>query len=188
MPAFDDSFLVPGRMMLCSHSSDQTEQLGYLLASLLPAGTVIRLDGDLGAGKTALTRGLAAGLGRGGMVASPTFTLVMEHPARPGGLALYHFDFYRLEQAEDFLDLGLDEYFDRGGICVLEWASRVADALPADALQIILRQIDGQQPDLRQIEISWPEQPQIIASLACLWAAGLEENTGRKSFDADPGL
>ncbi len=174
--SIDCSQVAADQLTLYSDSPEQTEHLGYLLAGLLPGGTVIGLDGDLGAGKTALARGLAAGLGCLGPVASPTFTLVMEHPARPGGLAFYHFDVYRLESADDFLDLGLDEYFDRGGICMLEWAGRIAPALPPRTLQITLVQADSQHPDLRQITICWPGQSAWLHNLERIWS------------DADIGL
>lgn len=162
-------------LVLISESSGQTERLGRLLASLLPAGTVIGLDGDLGAGKTALTRGIAAGLGCLGPVASPTFTLVMEHAARPDGMALYHFDVYRLGNAQEFLDFGLDEYFSSGGVCVLEWSGLVAEALPPDTLQITLRLPDPDCPDRRRIELTWPGRPDRLAELERMW------------HDADPG-
>ena len=93
---------------LLSQSPEQTDEFGRLLAGNLRPGDVVSLDGDLGAGKTALTRGLAAGLGCLVPVSSPTFTLLIEHPADIGGLALYHFDAYRLEGSDDFCEIGLE--------------------------------------------------------------------------------
>lgn len=159
----------PACLALVSRSVTQTRRLGCLLAGLLTANSVVSLDGDLGAGKTALTQGLADGLGCLGPVASPTFTLVMEHEAGEGGLALYHFDVYRLGSAQDFLDFGLDEYFDRGGVCVLEWGRLVTAALPADTLMIELRQIGLDKPDQRQITLTWPARPDVLANLERMW-------------------
>jgi tRNA threonylcarbamoyladenosine biosynthesis protein TsaE len=155
-------------LVLISRSPEATENIGRLLVNVFIPGDVVSLDGDLGAGKTALTRGIAAGMDCQGPVASPTFTLLMEHAAGPGGLALYHFDVYRLRDSADFCDIGLDEYFDRAGVCVVEWGSLIADALPLQTLQIELHQVDPEQPDLRRIEISWPGQPERLAALAML--------------------
>ncbi|MEA4889678.1 MAG: tRNA (adenosine(37)-N6)-threonylcarbamoyltransferase complex ATPase subunit type 1 TsaE [Clostridiaceae bacterium] len=140
---------------LCD-SPEATGLLGRRLAGYLSADDVISLEGDMGAGKTAFTRGLAAGLHCRGTVASPTFTLLMEHPAGAGGLALYHFDTYRLSGAEEFCELGLQEYFTAGGVCVLEWGDLVADILPPLALVIRFSQIDFNRPQTRLITITWP--------------------------------
>ena len=155
-------------LILFSHSPEATEEIGRFLVNVLVPGDVVSLDGDLGAGKTALTRGIAAAMDCQGPVASPTFTLLMEHAAGPGGLALYHFDVYRLRDSADFCDIGLDEYFDRAGVCVIEWGSLIKDALPPQTLQIKLLQVDPEQPELRRFEISWPEQPERLAALAIL--------------------
>jgi tRNA threonylcarbamoyladenosine biosynthesis protein TsaE len=151
-----------------STSPEDTEQLGELLAGCLLPNTVISLNGDLGAGKTALTRGLARGLGCLGPVASPTFTLLMEHPARAGGLALYHFDTYRLElpdAAVAFADLGLDTYFDAGGVCVIEWGEKIAALLPARALQVKLSRLCQDDGQTRQIRLHWPDGAARIAQV-----------------------
>ncbi len=123
-------------LTLISASTDATEKIGACLAMLLRSGDVLTLDGDMGAGKTALTRGLARGLGHEG-VASPTFTIVMEHPAeRDGQMPLFHFDVYRLRDGDDFLESGLDEYLYQDGVSVLEWGKIVEDVLPQDRLRI----------------------------------------------------
>ena len=120
-------------LTLFSHSAEATESIGQELAKYLRSGDILTLDGDLGAGKTALTRGIARGLGLTSHVSSPTFTIVMEHPAeKDGQLSLFHFDVYRLVNGDDFLDSGLDEYFDQKGVSVLEWGKIVADVLPED--------------------------------------------------------
>ena len=117
-----------------SHSEAETEALGVRLADELKAGAVIAFTGDLGAGKTAFTRGLARGLGVGGRVTSPTFTIVNEYEG--GGLPLFHFDMYRLEDAGDLFDIGWEDYLDRGGVCAVEWSERVEEALPEDAVTV----------------------------------------------------
>lgn len=132
---------------------EDTEIVGQLLARLLTPGSTVSMTGDLGAGKTTLTRGLAAGLGCQGAVASPTFTLLMEHPAGERGIALYHFDTYRLETSDAFLEMGFDEYFDRSGICVIEWGDRIKNILPSDTIHLNLSRIDH-SGTTRQIQIS----------------------------------
>ena len=117
-------------------SPEQTESFGYELAKSLCGGDVIALTGDLGAGKTCLTRGIARGLGSTSHVSSPTFTIVNEYDG--GRLMLFHFDTYRLSGPDDFLMSGLDEYFYRDGVCVIEWADRIEDLLPEDAKVIRL--------------------------------------------------
>ena len=145
----------------------ETEELARLLAESLVPGCVISLDGDLGAGKTAFTRGLASGLACRGSVASPTFTLLMEHPPTPGGLALYHFDVYRLEgelAAESFLDLGFAEYFDSGGVCVIEWGQLIESVLPANTFRVTLSCGDIDQQ--RDVSVRWPGGESHVAGLA----------------------
>jgi tRNA threonylcarbamoyladenosine biosynthesis protein TsaE len=114
-----------------------TSALGARLAALLRPGMVVWLDGDLGAGKTTLVRGLLRAAGETGPVKSPTYTLVEVHVV--SGLHFYHFDFYRFNQAEEYLDAGLDEYFSETGICLVEWPDRAAPYLPAADMRIELR-------------------------------------------------
>ena len=114
-------------MTYITNSPDETEALGAALGRILPSGTVIAYRGDLGAGKTAFTRGLAKGLGYRDMVTSPTYTIVNEYLG--GRLPLFHFDMYRLGSAEDLWDIGWDDYLDRGGICAVEWSENVAEAM-----------------------------------------------------------
>ena len=113
-----------------------TLALGAALAPVVTSGLVVYLEGDLGAGKTTLVRGLLRALGDQGPVKSPTYTLVELHAI--SGLDLYHFDFYRFNQAEEYLDAGLDEYFDGRGVCVAEWPERAAPYLPPADLRIVL--------------------------------------------------
>ena len=115
-------------------SPEQTESFGYELAKSLCGGDVIALTGDLGAGKTCLTRGIARGLGSTSHVSSPTFTIVNEYDG--GRLMLFHFDTYRLSDSYEFEAAGLDEYFGYGGLCVIEWSNIIDDILPEDSLRI----------------------------------------------------
>ena len=110
-----------------TNSPEETEQLGAALGRIVRPGTVIAYRGDLGAGKTAFTRGLARGLGYTDIVTSPTYTIVNEYLG--GRLPLFHFDMYRLTSAEDLWDIGWEDYLDRGGVCCVEWSENVADAL-----------------------------------------------------------
>ena len=127
-------------------SPEQTERFGYELAKSLDAGDVIALTGDLGAGKTCLTRGIAKGLGSTSHVSSPTFTIVNEYEG--GRLMLFHFDTYRLSGPDDFLMSGLDEYFFKGGVCVIEWSDIIDEILPQDTIRMTIKG-DG---DLRTFE------------------------------------
>ena len=114
-------------MEIITHSPQETEALGAALAQRLQAGTVIAYRGDLGAGKTAFTRGLARGLGCRDLVTSPTYTIVNEYLG--GSLPLFHFDMYRLGSSDDLFDIGWEDYLDRGGICAVEWSENVEDAM-----------------------------------------------------------
>ena len=114
-------------MQYLTNSPEQTEAIGAALAKILTPGTVLAYRGDLGAGKTAFTRGLARGLGYTDPVTSPTYTIVNEYLG--GRLPLFHFDMYRLASSEDLWDIGWEDYLDRGGICAVEWSENVADAL-----------------------------------------------------------
>ena len=114
-------------MEYITNSPVETESVGAALGKILPAGTVIAYRGDLGAGKTAFTRGLARGLGFLDMVTSPTYTIVNEYLG--GRLPLFHFDMYRLASSDDLWDIGWEDYLERGGICAVEWSENVEDAL-----------------------------------------------------------
>jgi tRNA threonylcarbamoyladenosine biosynthesis protein TsaE len=121
-----------------TNSAEETRALAERLGYLLQPGDVLCLIGDLGAGKTTLTQGLARGLGLPAdePVNSPTFTLLAEHPG--GRFPLYHFDVYRLPNSSGLYDLAFDEYLAAGGVVVIEWADRIVDALPPDRLDIAL--------------------------------------------------
>jgi len=122
-------------MQFITTSPEETEKLGAALAQCLKPGTVIAYTGDLGAGKTAFTRGLARGLGIRDPVTSPTYTIVNEYLS--GRLPLFHFDMYRLSCSDDLFDIGWEDYLERGGVCAVEWSENVADAL-ADAIGVCI--------------------------------------------------
>ena len=122
-------------------SAQETEQLGQRLGQKLKPGAVIAYSGDLGAGKTAFTRGLARGLGIEDPITSPTYTIVNEYP---GKIPLFHFDMYRLGSSEDLFDIGWEDYFTRGGVIAVEWSERVEDALPEDTLWVDIARGSGE--------------------------------------------
>jgi tRNA threonylcarbamoyladenosine biosynthesis protein TsaE len=127
-----------------AHDEHDTKRLGAALAATLPPGTVVGLIGTLGAGKTRLVQAVAAALGvPPGSVTSPTFVLVNEYAG--GRRPVYHFDTYRLKDADDFLALGPDEYFESDGITFVEWADRVAQLLPKERLEIALEVVGETQ-------------------------------------------
>ena len=134
-------------MIYETNSPAQTEAVGEALGKVLQPGTVIAYRGDLGAGKTAFTRGLARGLGCDDTVTSPTYTIVNEYLS--GRLPLFHFDMYRLGSAEDLWDIGWDDYLDRGGVCAVEWSENVEEALDS----FILVNIEKTGEESRRITI-----------------------------------
>ena len=114
-------------MEFITNSPQETENLGAALGKILKPGTVLAYRGDLGAGKTAFTRGLARGLGYKEPVTSPTYTIVNEYLG--GRLPLFHFDMYRLGSSDDLWDIGWEDYLERGGVCAVEWSENVDDAM-----------------------------------------------------------
>lgn len=145
-----------------THSPQESARLGWQLAQVLPPGAVLALYGDLGAGKTALTQGIAAGLGITVPVTSPTFTLVNRYMT-PGGVELVHVDAYRLGEGSagallEAATVGLEEILtETDAIIVIEWAERVAPLLPADHLQLWLSyQGDGEQVRLIDLAATGP--------------------------------
>ena len=129
-------------MRFVTHSADETEALGERLAKTLLGGEIIAFTGDLGAGKTAFTRGLARGLGIPMRVTSPTYTIVNEYTG--GRLPLFHFDMYRLGSSDELFDIGWEDYLNRGGVCAVEWSENVAEALPEDTVWVDLRRLEGE--------------------------------------------
>lgn len=142
---------------------DATRALGRLLGQRLGPGSVVALIGELGAGKTHLARAVAEGLGipDSRIVTSPTFVLVQEYPAR---LPIYHFDAYRLRSEAEFAELGVHEYFEGGGVCLVEWADRVPGCLPAEHLRVSLTVV-GETARRARIEAVGRRYESLVASL-----------------------
>ncbi len=113
------------KIEIITNSVNETESAGSAIAKTLSPGSVVTMFGEMGAGKTAFARGLAAGLGFSGRVTSPTFTIVNEYEAC---LPIFHFDMYRLSSASELFDIGWEDYLQRGGVCLVEWSENVADA------------------------------------------------------------
>ncbi len=134
-------------MKFITNSPEETEGLGAKLAAVLTPGTVIAYRGDLGAGKTAFTRGLARGLGCTDPVTSPTYTVVNEYLS--GKMPLFHFDMYRLRDEDDLFDIGWDDYLERGGVCAVEWSERVAGAMESP-IWVTIEKLGG---DSRRITV-----------------------------------
>lgn len=135
--------------MIRTHSPSETRALGQRLARLLRPGDVLLLYGDLGAGKSELTRGIARGLGVTGPVASPSFTILNVYDE--GRIPLYHFDWYRLHGAEELYEMGMDEYLGGDGVAVVEWPSQCPEAIPETNLTVTLTPGEG---DAREIEFA----------------------------------
>ncbi len=134
-------------MQYITNSPAETEVIGAALGKKIKPGTVIAYRGDLGAGKTAFTRGLARGLGCTEIVTSPTYTIVNEYLG--GRIPLFHFDMYRLRCSDDLFDIGWEDYLDRGGVCAVEWSENVDDAME-DAVYITIEKLGE---DSRRITI-----------------------------------
>jgi len=118
-----------------TRSEKETFELGYKISKELKAGDTISLEGDLGTGKTVLTKGIASGLGIGNPITSPTFTLVNSYEGR---CKLHHFDVYRVGGSEELLEIGWEEYFTDDAICIVEWGDRIPDILPENTIIIRL--------------------------------------------------
>ena len=144
-------------MQYITNSPAETEAIGSALGKIINPGTVIANRGDLGAGKTAFTRGLAKGLGCSEIVTSPTYTIVNEYLG--GRIPLFHFDMYRLRSSDDLFDIGWDDYLDRGGVCAVEWSENVDDAME-DAIYITMEKLGE---DSRRITI---EGGSVLADLS----------------------
>lgn len=142
-----------------TNSEHETKEIGIKLAPLLERGDVITLEGDLGAGKTTFTKGIAKGLGVKRAVTSPTFMIIKEYD---GELPLYHMDAYRLEHSDE--DIGFDEYFYGDGISVVEWASFIEDYLPEERLMVKIELVNTEKRKLTMI----PKGKKFEKVLLCL--------------------
>ena len=138
-------------MDFITNSPMETEAVGEALGKVLSPGSILAYLGDLGAGKTAFTRGLARGLGASDPVTSPTYTIVNEYLS--GRMPLFHFDMYRLSSSDDLWDIGWEDYLERGGVCAVEWSENVADALEG-AIRV---HIEKTGEDTRRITIEGGE-------------------------------
>ncbi len=136
-------------MLTVTNSAAETRALGEQLARRLQPGDTVILEGELGAGKSELARGIARGLGVTETVTSPSFTILNVYES--GRSPLYHFDWYRLESEEELYELGMDEYLGGDGVAVVEWAERCPDAVPENRIRIRL-EVTGEET--RRIEIS----------------------------------
>ncbi len=136
-------------MVIILNNLQDTDRTGKIIGENLQAGSVICLEGDLGAGKTTLTQSIAKGMLIEDYVTSPTFTIIKEYTGR---LSLYHMDAYRLESEDDMIDLGYDEYINSDGVCIIEWASKIKGLLPKSAININIT--INYENDKRYLDIS----------------------------------
>lgn len=134
-------------MKFITKSTEETYQLGIDIAKLLKEGDIINLNGDLGAGKTYFTKGIAKGLEIDDYITSPTFTIVNEYE---GKIPLYHFDVYRINDIREMYEIGFDEYIYGSGISVIEWGDIISDIIPDYAIKINIKRLDE---NIREIEI-----------------------------------
>lgn len=137
-------------MKYVTNGEGETEDLGAWLAGRLSPGAVIAFTGDLGAGKTAFTRGLARGLGITDRVTSPTFTIVNEYEG--GRMPLFHFDMYRLGSSDELFDIGWEDYLARGGVCAVEWSENIDEALDDRTIRVDIRRGDRDSQRVLAIE------------------------------------
>lgn len=137
-------------MEIKTYSEKETFELGKRIANAVNPGTVILFYGDLGAGKTVMTKGIAAGLGITEMITSPTFTIMQEYEG--GRMPLYHLDVYRIEDPDEMEEVGLNEYIYGNGLTVIEWAEQIEDILPEDAIKITIER-NVENPEERDIRI-----------------------------------
>lgn len=135
-------------MNIITNSEKETFDVGYKIGKLLKKGDVISLNGDLGAGKTHLTKGIAAGLEVDDYITSPTFNIVNEYQGR---LPFYHFDVYRIDDIYEMYEIGFDEYLYGEGVCVVEWGDMVEELLPKDKIYIYIKKLED---NVREIQIT----------------------------------
>jgi tRNA threonylcarbamoyladenosine biosynthesis protein TsaE len=146
---------------LISQSPAHTRRLGARLGELMRGGELVLLEGDLGAGKTAFTQGIAEGLQVRQVVSSPTFTLLKEYEGR---LPLYHFDLYRLDDPLEIVDLGFEEYFSGAGVCVVEWADKAGQFWPPEHLRVHFTTVSETQRRL-MLSAAGPRFVELVVAL-----------------------
>lgn len=140
------------KLEIITKNVNETEAAGAAFSKTLTPGSVVAMFGDLGAGKTAFVRGMAAGLNSESRVTSPTFTIVNEYEGR---LPIFHFDMYRLGSAEELFDIGWEDYLSRGGVCVVEWSENVVDAFDGTETIVTIEKISENE---RKIILEVAEQ------------------------------
>ena len=138
------------RRIINIKNEKETERFGKELGAQAKASDVIALIGDLGTGKTTLTRYIAAGLGVKETITNPTFTIIKEY--RSGRLPLFHFDVYRIADPDEMYELGYEEYFFGDGVCVIEWADLIKELIPEDAMTIRISRGEGEDERIYEIE------------------------------------
>jgi tRNA threonylcarbamoyladenosine biosynthesis protein TsaE len=152
----------PADLTYRSRNEEATQDLGFAIGQVAEAGAMVALIGSLGAGKTRLVQGICRGLGvTGQVVNSPTFALIQEYQGR---LSVAHFDTYRLRSVDEFLELGADEYWSGDGVCLIEWADRVAEVLPADRFSVTI-EIDGPNSRAFRVSAGGPNSRAMLARL-----------------------
>lgn len=137
-------------MILVSNNYEETVNIGKTLGERLKDSDIVCLSGDLGCGKTAIVCGIARAKGHNDYVSSPTFTIVNEYDTSP---PIFHFDVYRVYDPDELFEIGFEEYFERKGIVLIEWANLISEILPKDHLSIKISRVEGNE-DMRQIEIT----------------------------------
>lgn len=152
-------------LQITTGSSDETEALGATIGSLLQPGSFLALRGDLGGGKTCLTRGVVASLAPQSvhLVASPTYAIMNCYP---GNTPVYHFDFYRLSGDDDIAELGFEEYFYGDGVCIVEWSERLVELMPPDVLTLLFEYSGDDDRRLVSITSSGQNSGNILKLLA----------------------
>jgi tRNA threonylcarbamoyladenosine biosynthesis protein TsaE len=145
-----------------SFSPEDTAKLGKAIGESLSGGEVLCFSGDLGAGKTTLTKSIAEGMGIVDYITSPTFTIINEYD---GEISLYHFDVYRLGDCDELYDIGYEDYIDSDGVCIIEWSNLVEDALPNDRLEIRLLRTGDMDERSIELEAKGQKYEKLIESI-----------------------
>lgn len=142
---------------------EESKDFGIKLGKFLKSGDIVCLNGDLGAGKTTISKSIGLGLGVNDYITSPTFNLINEYQGR---LTMYHFDVYRLDNVDDLYDLGFDEYFYGNGVCVIEWADRIEEVIPKERIVLDIENGDDMDERIIRIHGEGPTYQEIIKELS----------------------
>ena len=147
-------------MFFETHSAAETFALGRRMGAAARPGDVISLTGDLGAGKTVFSKGFAEGIGVGEPVTSPTFTILQVYET--GRIPLYHFDVYRIGEPDEMDEIGFEDYLYGDGVCLIEWAGRIAELLPPETIRVVILHTPEKGGDARSIEILGLPEDRVI--------------------------